>query len=90
MLKPVYTEKSLRDAKNGVYTFWIDPALTKGQIKSMIAKSFEVVVNSVKTLNYKKEVKRNMRGNKIVRSAMKKALVTLSKGKIELFEESKK
>lgn len=91
MLRPVYTEKSMKDAKNGVYTFWVNPTLTKGQIKSMIAKSFEVKVGSVKTLNYKRQVKKNWKGTKVARPAMKKALVTLlGKDKIGLFEEGKK
>lgn len=89
-VKPILTEKSLTQAKNGVYSFWVSPALTKNQIKAIISDVFDVKVDSVKTLNYKKEVIKNWRGRKVTKKARKKALVTLKDGKkIDLFATEK-
>lgn len=89
-IRPIYTEKSMNEAKRGTYSFWVLPGLSKTQIKSEIEKAFDVKVASVKTLNYKKETKRNFRGRTITKAAKKKALIVLKSGKIELFEETKK
>ena len=89
-LYPVLTEKSLGEAKRGNYTFWVEPNLTKYQIKRLVANVFGVTVTKVKTLNMKKGVKKTLMGRKRVLSARKKAIVTLSgKDKIDLFEEKK-
>ena len=90
-LTPIFTEKSMKVAKDGVYSFWVLPSLSKSQIKKLVGDTFGVKVESVKTLNYKKSVKRNFRGRTVTKPAHKKALVTLSgKDKIEIFEEVKK
>ena len=31
---PIFTEKSMNQAKNGMYSFWVLPTYAKGQIKS--------------------------------------------------------
>ena len=31
-IKPIFTEKSMREAKNGKFSFWVLPSLTKNQI----------------------------------------------------------
>jgi large subunit ribosomal protein L23 len=91
MLKPVYTEKSLANAKRGSYSFWVDKGLNKGEIKILIGKTFDVHVVSVKTVNYKKEIKRSYRGVIQKLASAKKAIVTLKdKEKIDIFEETKK
>jgi large subunit ribosomal protein L23 len=91
ILKPLMTEKSLKDAKNGVYSFLVDKLMTKGSIKGLINKVFGVHVTSVKTMNFKGGQKRNMRGKKVTFKAFKKTLVTLQeKEKIDLFEEKGK
>lgn len=89
-LQPVLTEKSLGEAKRGNYTFWVEPSLTKHQIKRLIDDVFGVKVTKVRTLNLKKMVRKTLAGRKRVLSARKKAIVTLSgKDKIDLFEEKK-
>jgi len=91
-ITPILTEKSLNRAKEGIYSFWVLPVLTKNQIAKVISERYDVVVKKVKTLNYKKTIKRNWKGRVSVRPAIKKALVYL-KGdkKIDIFEvESKK
>jgi large subunit ribosomal protein L23 len=88
---PVLTEKSMKEAKKGFYTFWVDNKLTKGQLKKLIGEAFDVHVTEIRTLNYKKEIKRNYRGKTQTKGAVKKAMVALrEKEKIALFEEKGK
>lgn len=89
-LTPVLTEKSLRQAKEGHYTFWVAPSLTKQGVKALIERVFEVKVGRVHTMNLKGGVKRNLRGRTQVVKGAKKAIVTLKEGKIEIFEEKGK
>lgn len=90
-LRPVLTEKSLNDAKKGVYTFWVAPHATKFGVKKLIAEIFDVTVATVKTINYKKGTRKNVRGRIVTTAARKKAMVTLKgKGSIDIFETKKK
>lgn len=90
-IKPVLTEKSLNQAKNGIYTFLVDFHLDKSTIRSLVEKTFDVHVVSIKTMNYKKGEKKNSKGVKETIKAYKKALVNLKdKEKIEIFEEKGK
>lgn len=89
-LIPVLTEKSLEMAKDGKYTFWVDPGLTKHKIKVVVGEVFGVTVKTVKTLNYKARTKSDLRRRKKSIRARKKAIVTLGgKDKIDLFETKK-
>lgn len=91
MLKPVFTEKSLKEAKNGNYTFKIDSVMTKKQIAAKISQLFEVAVVKVRTVKIGPEKGRNARGRKFAKPVVKKAIVTLKSGdKIDVFEEGKK
>lgn len=86
-LEPVLTEKSLSDAKKGVYTFRVSRDLGKFKIKDLVEKTFDVGVKSVRTMNEAGAVKRNILGKKRVEMPTKKAKVTLNeKDKIDLFE----
>lgn len=89
-IKPILTEKSLAQAKSGVYSFWVSPSFSKGKIKEEISLTFSVEVEKVRTLNYKKYTRKNNRGKKVTKPARKKALVVL-KGdkKIDLFLSEK-
>ncbi len=89
-LTPVLTEKSLKEAKAGHYTFWVSPSLTKEGVKALVERVFEVKVGRVRTMNFKGGVKRNLRGRTQVIKGAKKAMVTLKEGKIEIFEEKGK
>lgn len=89
-IKPIYTEKTLNQAKNGLYSFWFLPKFTKNQIKVILEKALDIKIDAIKTQNYKKMITRTMRGTRKTIKAMKKVLITLKSGKIELFEESKK
>ncbi len=91
MLKPIFTEKSLADAKNGKYTFKIDSFMTKKQVAAKIAQIFDVTVTEVRTAKIGPEKGRNARGRKFNKLAVKKGIVVLKSGdKIDVFEEGKK
>ena len=88
---PVLTEKSLENAKDGIYTFWVGVRSNKHQVKGAIEKVFNVHVTRVRSVNYKGLVKRNLRGVMQKVKPKKKVFVTLKKDeKIDLFEEKKK
>jgi large subunit ribosomal protein L23 len=91
MLKPVFTEKSLKMAKTGKYSFWVGMDMNKTGIKSEITNAFGVHVTSVKTMVGGSEARRNTKGQKFSTKGTKKAIVTLKEGeKLDVFEENKK
>ena len=86
-LVPILTEKSLNDAKEGVYSFWVSPLAAKHQISEAVARTFGVTVEKVRTVNTKARVKTDMKRRKVKVKARKKALVRVKEGdKISLFE----
>ena len=90
MIKPIFTEKSLKDAKLGNYTFKVEPRMDKKRIAVEIAKVFDVKVTRVRTIKTGGERGRNAKGKNFVKLATKKAIVTLKEGdKISIFEEGK-
>lgn len=90
MIKPIFTEKSLNDAKKGRYNFWVSLTDTKTSLKSEIAKIFGVNVVEIKTSVVKGEHGKNARGRKFEKMAKKKAIVTLKKDqKIDIYEKTK-
>lgn len=89
-LLPIFTEKSIAEAKKGKYSFWVSPSLNKYQIRMVIAQAFDVHPVLVQTINQKGYTKRNMYGKMITKKSIKKAIVTLKKGeKIDIFETEK-
>src|SRR3989338_19176 len=89
--RPIITEKSMKLAKQGLYTFEVDKNANKLQIGKMVADKFGVKVIGVKTINVKGEAKAQKRVRKTYQvSGFKKALVQVGKGqKIALFETPK-
>ena len=58
MLKrPIVTEKSMKLARAGLYTFEVDKNDNKNVIAKLISDKFKVEVVSVKTINVKGRVK---------------------------------
>jgi large subunit ribosomal protein L23 len=89
-LTPVLTEKSLGLAGKGQYTFLVDVGASKGEIKKAVEGVFGVSVTKIRTIRTRPISRKNLRGRKVYKKAIKKALVTLKKDeKIDLFEEKK-
>ena len=88
LLAPVISEKSMRLAQDGSYTFFVEVLATKGQIIETIEQAFKVNVTSIKTVGVAGERKRTgKKRTASVEKKKKKAIVTLKKGqKIALFD----
>ncbi|OGM13876.1 50S ribosomal protein L23 [Candidatus Woesebacteria bacterium RIFCSPLOWO2_01_FULL_39_23] len=90
IIQPVLTEKSLEAAKKGDYTFYVEPGLTKYQARELVERVFSVHVTNIRTMIFKREVKRIYTGRKRVIHPKKKIIVTLrAKERIDLFEVKK-
>jgi len=90
-IKAHITEKTTDLAKNGKYTFLVDPGLTKDQIRKQVGELFGVTVGTVRTINIRGRTKRTFRGQFRTFKPYKKAIVTIGeKDKIDLFETKKK
>jgi large subunit ribosomal protein L23 len=90
-LIPIITEKSLKDAKVGRYTFSVEPGFRKPQIKKAVEKTFGVHVVSIQTSKIGGQEKRNFKGYRQRELSQKRARVSLKdKESIDLFEEKKK
>lgn len=82
---PVISEKSVGLVEENKYTFWVNTAANKIEIKAAVEKMFKVKVDDVRTISVKGKMKR------VGRTAgktpdRKKAIVTLKPGeKIEGF-----
>lgn len=78
ILKPVVTEKAMKQWEEKKYTFYVHTDATKGQIKEAVEKLFAgAKVASVNTMNLDGKTKR--RGMVYGKtSAKKKAIVTLA------------
>jgi large subunit ribosomal protein L23 len=88
---PLLTEKTLNDAKERKFTFWVDNSWNKYKIAQKIAELYKVEIKSVRTINYKKVRRRNHLGRYRVIPSRKKAIVSLKgKGKIDIFETKSK
>lgn len=85
---PVITEKSLNLAKQGIFTFFVDPKATKDQIAQAIEQFYSVNVVNVRTAS-KPGKKYRVGRTRIIKtkSPAKKALVQLKSGQtIDLFD----
>ena len=79
--KPVLSEKSMKLANNGFYTFVVNKASNKPTITKAIESQFKVDVTTIKVMNFKsrKKLQKNRRGY-YQTSGYKKAVVRLKKG----------
>jgi large subunit ribosomal protein L23 len=87
--RPIISEKSIRLAKEHQYTFEVAPGSTRVQVKQAVEKMFEnVVVKQVDIVIATPKKSRSLRTRRLRtrRAAYKKAIVTLSKGTIPVFE----
>lgn len=88
IIRPIITEKSLRDSQKNIFTFEVEKTASKKQIEEEIEKLFPVHVLSVTTVTQKGKRKRIGKKRNLVQKAdIKKARIHLQKGeKIEFFE----
>ena len=78
---PVVTERSTMGTQEGRYTFKVDRAANKIDIKAAVEKFFDVTVVTVNTLNLPGK-KRRFRGIMGHTSSFKKAVVRLKEGQV--------
>jgi large subunit ribosomal protein L23 len=85
LLRPVISEKSLRLADDGKYTFVVAPGSHKTQIRQAVEATFNVRVTGVNTLN-RPGKRRRTRFGWGKRADTKRAIVSLAAGdRIEQF-----
>ena len=75
LIAPVVSEKSYSLLDEGKYTFIVDPAANKTEIKIAVERIFDVKVDSVHTLNRKGKARRTRFGMGR-RKDTKRAIVT--------------
>ncbi len=88
IIRPLVTEKSMKDVGEGLYTFIVAKNATKTQIKKALKDAFNVNVVSIKTSIAKgKKKKVGVRRREVTDTILKRAIVMLKKGeKIAMFE----
>jgi len=90
-LTPVLTEKSLKQAESGVYTFILPKGVNKYKSRELIEKMFEVNVISIRSVNTPTITKKNYKGRKRNVKPTKKIYIKLAeKQKIDLFDVDRK
>lgn len=89
--RPIVSEKSMKLAALGLYTFEVDKNATKNLIAKAVSGKFKVKVIGVKTINIKGKLKPQRRVRRVYKtSPLKKAIVQLGKGvKLAIFETPK-
>lgn len=91
LLKAHISEKSMKLAGRGEYTFEVARGANKEQVKKAVEEKFKVNVLKVAIINIKGEVRPQKRVRKFYRTAgFKKAIVKIAKDqKIAIFETPK-
>jgi len=89
IIKPIISEKSLKDAATGKYTFLVNDKANKTEIKKAIEEVFEVKITKIMTNITKGSTTKNTKvGRKVRFFSDKKARVILQKGQsIAIFDE---
>lgn len=88
IIRPIITEKSMRDAQKNVYSFVVARQATKKDIKAAVEKLFDVNVVKIATNVLKGgAVRTGMKRIEVKNQPMKKAFVEVKEGqKISVFE----
>lgn len=87
VIRPIITERSMKDMEHNKYTFAVDKRVNKIEIKRAVEELFGVEVERVNVVNYIGKIRRM--GKHVGRKAnWKKAFVKLTEDskKIEFFE----
>jgi large subunit ribosomal protein L23 len=89
IIKPIISEKSLKDASFGKYTFLVNQKANKTDVKKAIEEVFDVKVTKIMTNITKGSITKNTKiGRKVTSFSDKKARVMLQKGQsIAIFDE---
>lgn len=89
IIKPIFTEQSVKDAAAGRFTFLVDKATNKNQIKKAVEELYKVQVVAVSTnITKGSKTKLTKKGRKVNNFSEKKARVSLKTGqKIDIFEQ---
>lgn len=93
VIKPVLTEKSVKQQADGIWTFLVEPKATKGQIAQAVKELFGVEPIKVRVANVKPKKKFLWRYRRVVIKGkrLKKAWVYLKPGeKIKELEVKQK
>jgi large subunit ribosomal protein L23 len=86
LIQPILSEEATLLREQNKYTFKVDPAASKIQIKEAVRKLFNVNVVDCTTMNVRGKMKR-LRGRPGRTSSYKKAIVRLAPGEtIKVFE----
>lgn len=87
ILGPVISEKSMKDANSGKFTFKVDKRADKNQIKKAVEGRFKVNVVDVATSIVKPKTKMSFQRHIVTVPSWKKAVVKLLKDqKITMFD----
>lgn len=88
IIRPIITEKSMKDAEKFIFSFVVRKTATKYEIKAAVEKLFNVHVVKVATNMLKGgSVRTGVRRTEVKNQPMKKAFVHLKNGeKIGVFE----
>ncbi|MDP3733021.1 MAG: 50S ribosomal protein L23 [Candidatus Daviesbacteria bacterium] len=91
LLRPIISEKSMKLASSGEYTFEVARAANKKQIAEAVQEKFKVSVVGIKTINLKSKTKIQKRIRRFYQTGkLKKAIVKVKKGQIiPIFETPK-
>lgn len=89
LIKPIISEKSLKDAQMGKFTFLVNSDANKTEIKKAVEDTFAVKVVGITTVTTKGSITKVTKlGRKTKIFKHKKARVILQKGQtIDMFEE---
>ena len=79
LVRPIITEKAMKAGESSQVVFEVKKSATNPEIKAAVEGVFGVEVKAVNTLTQKGKIK-FFRGQKGVRSDVKKAIVTWAKG----------
>ncbi len=89
VIRPIISEKSLKEAKIGRYTFLVAKDSNSYEIKNALHELYNVDAKEISTNNIKKnKIRMTKVGKKTSDLSYKKARITLAKGqKLEVFDE---
>lgn len=88
IIKPIITEKSMKQAATGAFTFLVATEANKAQIRKAVESMFKVTVIKIATMMTRgRSYRTGARRVEATRQPLKKALVTLKEGQtIALFD----